>query len=141
MIIELLKRINQFSQTRNLSKSEIAELIGIPSSTFKKWFLEGKNKRTPSPSYVKKLEFFLEVQEAQRRSGKIRFLLLLLEDELGWFRDGSTQTREVFREALDLSDIGYISSLLTMLGDESKFVRWLTLSTNRFQYFKKRQGH
>jgi len=57
-----------------------------------------------------------------------------------WFRDGSKEARDILREELDLSDIGYISSLLTMLGDEDKFKRWLTLTTNRFNFFKKKGG-
>ncbi len=82
------------------------------------------------------LEFIL--QEAQRRTEKVKHLLLFLEEELRWFRDSSKETRDIFREKLDLGDIGYISSLLTMLGDEDKFRRWLALTTNRFNFFKKR---
>lgn len=82
------------------------------------------------------LEFI--IQEAQRKTEKIKYLLLLLEDELRWFRDGSKEAREIFRKTLDLGDIGYISSLLTMLGDEDKFKRWVTLTTNRFNFFKKK---
>jgi len=80
------------------------------------------------------------LREAQIKTEKIKYLLLLLEDELKWFRDGPKGAREIFREALDLGDIGYISSLLTMLGDEEKFRRWLTLTTNRFNFFKKKGG-
>jgi len=76
------------------------------------------------------------VQEAQRRTEKVKYFLLFLEEELRWFRDSSKEARDIFREKLDLDDIGYISSLLTMLGEESKFIRWLTLTTNRFNFFK-----
>jgi len=84
------------------------------------------------------LDFIL--QEAQRKTEKIKYLLLLLEDELRWFRDSSKESRKILREALDLGDIGYISSLLTMLGDEDKFRRWITLTTNRFNFFKNKGG-
>jgi len=84
------------------------------------------------------LDFIL--QEAQRRTEKVKHLLLFLEEELRWFRDGPKETRDILREELDLGDIGYISSLLTMLGDEEKFRRWLTLTTNRFNFFKKGRG-
>lgn len=77
-------------------------------------------------------------QEAQRRTEKVKHILLFLEEELRWFRDSSKETRDIFRKELNPADIGYISSLLTMLGDEDKFRRWLTLTTNRFNFFKKR---
>jgi len=80
-------------------------------------------------------------QETQRKIEKIKYLLLFLEEELKWFRDSSKEVRDIFREELNLSDIGYISSLLTMLGDEDKFQRWLTLTTNRFNFFKKKEGY
>ena len=82
----------------------------------------------------------LMLREAQRKTERVKYLLLLLEDELRWFRDSSKETREIFREVLDLSDVGYISSLLTMLGDEDKFGRWVTLTTNRFNFFEKKGG-
>jgi len=80
------------------------------------------------------------VQEAQRKTEKVKHLLLFLEEELRWFRDSLKETRDIFRKKLDFGDIGYISSLLTMLGDEDKFKRWLTLTTNRFNFFKKKEG-
>lgn len=210
-IEQLLKKIDYFFRTRNFSKREMAKKLNIPYSTFKKWFQKGKVKRSPSPTYIEKLEKFLEsqkeveeywqelwmnilewwetqhrystvrefadeigwdsqnltkhlqnkerppklvidkiartvgfeipaldflVKEAQRKTERIKYLLLLLEDELRWFRDSSKEAREILREVLDLSDIGYISSLLTMLGDEDKFRRWITLTTNRFNFFK-----
>lgn len=184
---QLLKKIDYFFRTRKLSKREMAKKLNIPYSTFKKWFQKGKVKRSPSPTYIKKLEKFLEsqkeveeyrqevwmkilewwetqhrystvrefadeigwdsqnltkhlqnkerppklvidkiartvgfeipaldflVKEAQRKTERIKYLLLLLEDELRWFRDSSKEAREILREVLDLSDIGYISSLL-----------------------------
>jgi len=80
------------------------------------------------------------VQEAQRKTEKVKHLLLFLEEELRWFRDSSKEARDILRKKLDFGDIGYISSLLTMLGDKDKFKRWLTLTTNRFNFFKKKEG-
>jgi len=82
----------------------------------------------------------LVVQEAQRKTEKLKHLLLFLEEELRWFRDSPKEARDIFRKELDLSDIGYISSLLTMLGDEDKFKRWLTLTSNRFNFFRRNGG-
>jgi transcriptional regulator with XRE-family HTH domain len=79
-------------------------------------------------------------QETRRKTEKIKYLLILLEEELRWFRDGSDRSRKILRDELDLNDVGYVSSLLTMLGDEGRFKRWLALTTNRFNFFKKRGG-
>ena len=208
---QLLMEIDDFSRARNLSKRKMAQRLSIPYETFRKWFQKGKARSNPSPTYIEKMEGFLEfqketdtywkelwmkilewwktqhrystirdladeigwdvqnlanhlqnkemppklviekiaktvgfeipaldfiLQEAQRRTEKIKYLLLLLEDELRWLRDSSEESRKIFRAALDPSDVGYISSLLTMLGDEDKFRRWLTLTTNRFNFFK-----
>ena len=78
------------------------------------------------------------IQETLRKTEKVKHLLLFLEEELRWFRDGSEKVRDIFRNELDINDIGYISSLLTMLCDEDKFKRWLTLTTNRFNFLKKK---
>jgi len=80
------------------------------------------------------------IQEAQRKTEKVKYILLFLEEELSWFRDGPKEVRDIFREKLDFGDIGYISSLLTMLSDEEKFRRWLILTTNRFNFFPKERG-
>lgn len=212
---QLLVEIDDFSRARKLTKKGMAQKLNIPYSTFKKWFQEGKAKRNPSPTYVEKIEKFLEsqresvtywadlwikilkwwetqhrystvkeladeigwdtqnlnnhlqnkdmppklvvekiakiagfetidldriLQEAQRRTEKAKHLLLFLEEELRWFRDSSKEGRDIFRGELDFGDIGYISSFLTMLDDEEKFKRWLTLTTNRFNFFKKKGG-
>ena len=209
----LLTKIDNFSRTRNFSRREMAQKLGIPYETFRKWFQKGKGRKNPSSVHIEKMERFLEsqkridthwidlwakilewwktqhrystirdlaedigwdvwnlidhfqnkemppklvvekiaitaglgvpvsdltLQEATRKTGKVKYLLLFLEEELGWFRDGSRETRDILREELAPGDIGYISSLLTMLEDEDKFRRWLALTTNRFNFFKKK---
>ncbi len=74
---------------------------------------------------------------AQERAEKIKLLLILLESELRWFKDGSPEVRDTFRKRLDQYDVGYIASLLTMMGNEASFQRWLALTTNRFRFFGK----
>ncbi len=214
-VSQLLIEIEDYSRARNRTRKEMAQNLGIPYGTFKKYFLKTRNKRIPSSIYIEKMEKFLKsrketktywkilwmkilqwwktqhryptikdladeigwdvqslakciqnkeippklviekiaktvgfeiptldlmLRKAQLKTEKIKYLLLLLEDELRWFRDSSKESREIFREELDPGDIGYISSLLTMLGDEDKFRRWLTLTTNRFDFFKKKGG-
>jgi transcriptional regulator with XRE-family HTH domain len=132
------------SQHRFSSIKKLAEEIGWEPQNL---FLHFQNKQMPPKIVVGKIAGIagLEISaldsihnEARKRTEKIKMLLLLLEDELKWLRDNSPASREIFRQELDLSDVGYISSLLTMLGDEEKFKRWITLTTNRFDYFRKK---
>jgi transposase len=81
------------------------------------------------------------LQNPLSKAEKVKYLLILLEDELRWFRDTSEENRNVLRETLDFADVGYISSLLTMIADESRFQRWSALTTNRFNYFRKKGGN
>jgi len=81
----------------------------------------------------------VDIRDIIRRAEKVKSILLLLEDELRWFRDGDEFCRKIFRDNVDPDDAGYLSSLLTMLGEEGKFERWSALTTNRFNYFKKRR--
>lgn len=134
------------TQHRYSTVKELADEIGWDVQNLNNHF---QNKDMPPELVVEKIAKTVGfevpalepiLQEAQRRIEKMKHLLLFLEEELRWFRDGSKETRDIFRGKLDLGDIGYISSLLTMLGDEEKFRRWLTLTTNRFNFFKKKRG-
>jgi len=147
---ELLSRLSSYAKEHRLPNKELAEEIDVPYDTLNKWwfFTQRKDARKPSELHLNKIEEFLgskespetyeKIQEARHRTQKIKYLLLLLEDELRWFRDNNPRAREEFRRELDASDIGYISSLLTMLTEEDRFRRWLTLTTTRFQSFKRR---
>jgi len=145
----ILSELESYAKGLDISRKELANRLGIPYSTVKHWFQQGRSARRPSEANLTKIRAFLEsrekpevypqIEEASHRTEKIRYLLLLLEDELRWFRDNDPDARKIFRKELDASDIGYISSLLTMLGEEDKFRRWLALTTNRFAFFKKRR--
>jgi transcriptional regulator with XRE-family HTH domain len=146
---QVLSRLSIYAKEHNISKRKLAEEIGIPHETLNKWwfFTQRKDARKPSEQYVERIAEFLESKEtpeiysqrleARHRANKVRLLLLLLEDELRWFRESDPITRDEFRKELDAYDIGYISSLLTMLTEEDKFQRWLALTTTRFNSFKK----
>jgi hypothetical protein len=147
---QILSQLKEYAREHNLSNKQLAEKLGTPYSTIHKWwfFTEAKDARKPSKPHLDKIKEFLEnkntpeayakINVAMHRAEKIKYLLLLLEDELRWFRDNEPRAREEFRKGLDASDIGYISSLLTMLTEEEKFNRWLALTTTRFQSFKRR---
>ena len=147
---QLLGRLNAYAREHNLSNRQLAEEVGAPYDTLRKWwvFSRGKGARRPADAHLNAVKEFLEaksapevfaqIKEARRRIEKIKYLLLLLEDELSWFRHNERRARDEFRKELDASDIGYISSLLTMLTEEDKFNRWLALTTTRFQSFRRR---
>ena len=147
---QLLSQLNAYAREHNLSNRQLAEELGAPYNTLNKWwvFSHAEGARKPSEPHLNiireyleaknKPELYLQIKEARRRIEKVKYLLLLLEDELRWFRDNEPKAREEFRKELDASDIGYISSLLTMLTEEEKFNRWLALTTTRFQSFKRR---
>ncbi len=144
----VLLGLDTYAKRLGIPRKELANTLGIPYSTIKKWFQHGKGARKPSEANLTKIRTFLEskerpevyrqIEEARHRTEKIKYLLLLLEDELRWFRDNNPDAREVFRKELDASDIGYISSLLAMMSEEDKFIRWLALTTIQFQSFKGR---
>jgi transcriptional regulator with XRE-family HTH domain len=158
----LLDQISEYAREHGLSMKAAAALLGVPATTYYGWFKEGGNKVLPSRSSIEKIQRFLgesagestapsDPRESHRaalpvgRAGsaretarRVKELLILLENELSTFRDGAPSARDAFRNELDPDDVGYISSLLTMLGDEEKFARWRELTTNRFNRFRKK---
>lgn len=131
-------------QHRYASASELAQEIGWDSEPLDQCLKGG----TPPPRLVmERLAETLriptpalppQVGEAKRRSERLKVLLILLHEELAWFRDGPEAVREVFRSELDSFDVGYLSSLLAMLSDEGTFRRWLAATTNRFSSFQQK---
>jgi hypothetical protein len=130
------------TQHRYRTVADFAEEIGWETASLRDSL---EKSLTPPRVVVEKVASLLSIpfgtqaiqlDLAERKTERIRFLLLLLEEELRWFRDGPLEARQMFRKNLDPMDIGYLSSLLAMLGEEEAFKRWLTLTTNRFNYFK-----
>jgi transposase-like protein len=137
----------EFASENELNVAQLAKQLSLPRSTVAKWFGKGRSRTTPSKSNLERISTFLAREnqkktinksnsEAKERAEKVKHLLLLLESELSWFKDGSPSARTVFRNRLDPYDVGYVASMLMMMGDEDKFRRWLALSTNRFRRFK-----
>jgi len=141
---EIWKRIREWwrVQHRYPSLQQLAEELG--------WTSEGlraclENESKPPRLVVERLAQLLHIQtlptimpaeEALRRAERLKHLLIMLAEDLAWFRDGPAEFREVYRSELDPFDTGYVSSLLTMLFSEDKFHRWLEVTTNRFNYFR-----
>ncbi|MSQ33986.1 MAG: hypothetical protein EXR60_06195 [Dehalococcoidia bacterium] len=160
----LLEQLRSYAAEHQLSRQEIAARLEVPYSTVKGW-LGPRPRAKLSRASEQRIQALLggtlplmkpaprgeqalaakgtQVDarlgvEAKRRAQKLKLLLLLLEDEMRWFRDGRPESRAAYRAALDPYDIGYISSLLSMLTDEEKFQRWKALTTHRFRSFRRR---
>jgi len=139
-IQRVLEKLDRLCQTKGWTRKTLASRLGIPLGTVEKWFIEGSSpsKREPSLAHLEKIHDLLTFEEAHERAENLKYLLLLVERELRWFRDSSAAAREVLRQELDTADVGYISSLLAMIGEEEKLGRWLAFTTYKFNYFRKR---
>ena len=131
-------------QHRYSSASDLARDIGWEPDQLERCFGEGA---APPRLVLERLAVELRIAtpksppsltEARTRTERLRALLILLAEELAWFRDGPEEVRIVLRSCLDPFDLGYLSSLLAMLCDESKFRRWLAATTNRFLSFQRK---
>ncbi len=160
----LLEQLRSYAAEHQLSRQELAARLEVPYNTVKHWLgpRPGAKLNRASEQRLQALlggtlplmkaaprgEQVLAAKgaqvdarlgaEAKRRAQKLKLLLLLLEDELRWFRDGRPESRAAYRADLDAYDIGYVSSLLSMLTDEEKFQRWKALTTHRFRSFRRR---
>lgn len=156
---DLLQRLNEYAKQNRLKRADLAERLGVPLTTLKHWFSKGQWHTMPPEAVREKIrslvQGIIEVsrsepeeggpgrsvadlganeKELRRRAEKVRMLLLLLEDELRWFRGNDKQAaRDRFRRRVNAFDIGYISSLLSMLTEEEKYQRWEALTTYKFR--------
>ena len=144
-----IEKLEAFRSKNGLSKGQLAQMMGIPVKTIEPWFCPGPSGYIPGKKNLRRIQDFLAnklpeavrtaettelEREAERRAEKIKYLLLLLEDELRWFKDTpQKEARQVLRRQIYFNDVGYISSLLGMLGDEEMFQRWKTLTNYRFK--------
>jgi transcriptional regulator with XRE-family HTH domain len=140
---ELWDKIREWWRTQHKYSSlkELAEELGWTADDLSSCL---QNKSVPPRIVVEGLANILQLQtppdkliiEAKRRLNRLKLFLILLEEEIAWFRDSPSDVREIYRSELDQFDTGYLSSLITMLFAEDKFLRWLELTNNRFNFFK-----
>lgn len=145
---ELWDKIREWwlTQHKYSSFEELAEELGWTADGLR---LSFQNETIPPHLIVEQLANLLQLQtppdkliiESRRRLNRLKLFLILLEEELAWFRDSPPEVREIFRSELDPFDTGYLSSLITMLFSEDKFLRWLELTNNRFNFFKNKGVH
>jgi hypothetical protein len=92
------------------------------------------------PIFLKKVTGNTKSQkEASERIARLRLLFSLIAQDLDWLRNSSKEDRELYRSTLDNRDVGYLSSLMSMLCDETQFQRWQQFTTYRFRQFKNSQ--
>jgi len=154
-----LAALSDYMRSKGINKAQTARALGVPERTLGDWYLEGK-RSLPSPGNVLRIEELLareeqllapriakepprplpgkslDEQAACAHAEHITMLLLLLHDELAWFKDADETARATFRTNVDPYDAGYVSSLLTMLSEEGAFQRWRLLTTYRFRRFR-----
>jgi hypothetical protein len=136
-VISWWQNQKQFQNIKNLS-----DVVGWDEENLRR-YMEG-SEQPPRLIVEKMLELIGGKQDLGHIFGismdkieKIKFHLKYLEEELRWFRDGSKEARDIFRKMIDQGDIGFIASLLIMIGDEDKFKRWLNLNTYKYGEFRK----
>ena len=142
-----IEQLRIYAENQGIDRRELARRLGIPHNTVRGWlgstskrvisrrhlsaieeFLKGPSGIAPAKSTqaiqpiaaVPKVPYQpkpVPSPDASRRADKVRMLLLLLEDELRWFRNHDATARSEYRDKLDPYDIGYISSLLSMMTD------------------------
>lgn len=69
-----------------------------------------------------------KITEAKHSAERLKAISFLLKDELEYFKDSSTEAREILKEYLSGSEVGYIASLLTALYDEDQLDIWKSFS-------------
>lgn len=135
----LSKELTLALQQLGLTISECATRYGISPNTLKKY---KRGVRRPSAQKnVKAVATILEdAQTAQNvlltkpmekdyeRATRVKKLLVMLADELEFFKQNSESTRETFRRVVPGEDVGYITTLLRALYNEDQFQRWLLFS-------------
>lgn len=135
----LPKELTLALQQLELTISECATKYGISSNMLKKY--KRGVIRPSSEKNVKAIATILkDAQTMQRptlrkpkdndyeRAVSVKKLLVMLADELEFFKQDLESTRETFRRVVPGEDIGYITTLLRALYNEDQFQRWLLFS-------------
>lgn len=72
-----------------------------------------------------------EDHAAVRASMRIKALVFLLKDDLQFFKNSSTNSREILKQHLPGSEAGYLAGLLTALYDEDHLEAFKVFSSSR----------
>ena len=136
---DLSKELTLALHRLGLTMPECADRYGISPNALSKY-----KRGVRRPSAEKNIEAVASVlRDAQtvqitslrkskdndyERSTRIKKLLVMLADELEFFKQNSESTRETFRRVVPGEDIGYITTLLRALYNEDQFQRWLLFS-------------
>ena len=69
-----------------------------------------------------------KITEAKHSAKRLKAISFLMKDELEYFKNSSTEAREILKKYLSGSEVGYLASLLTALYDEDQLDIWKTFS-------------
>lgn len=135
---DLSKELALALQRLGLTIPECATKYGISPSTLSKY--KRGARRPSSAKNVKAIAAILKdaqtLQSAllrkpdndHEKATKVKKLLVMLADELEFFKQNAESTRETFRRVVPGEDVGYITTLLRALYNEDQFQRWLLFS-------------
>ncbi|MEX0689840.1 MAG: hypothetical protein WD095_00170 [Candidatus Paceibacterota bacterium] len=135
--MDVLNRMELYIKSSGRTKKDIATEMGLNYDTFRKYFSPSESARSnPSSKTVKKMKNFLNGENLSNnldekrelllkdKIQRLELLLLLVSYELFEFRDGSKNDRDVLRKEMNLDDAGYVTALLTNMGNERHFQQW-----------------
>lgn len=135
--------INAHRAKRNLSVERLAVEWGVPKTTLNQW-TKGMPPRLHRHRKLlaEKLPEVFEGDERWRGVDEdielIRSILIFLHRQLDRFANGTKEMRDRFRSKIGpLTDLGYVSSLLTAMADEGVFERFKRFTTTQFSGLRK----
>ena len=146
-VTQLLALLRPARQAKEMSQSQLADIIGVSDRAISVWELGTKTPRSealerikawlaevkaePEPAHIKELKEMGDYLEETKRC------LLSLEFILRYFVNGKVEAREMFRQELDGYDMGYLISCLEAMGNEARYQRWKMMSTYKFNSFRR----
>jgi len=145
------------SQSKYASQSQFAKDEGISLSNIKKYFqarrlpvgdslrrlqettkleilnklpIKGKVKKESKkkPPVESQIPTPITSDLAHENANRVWKALISLNNELEFFKSGSTRDRKVFRDVISGEDVGYIITLLKALFNEDQFQNWIYFS-------------
>lgn len=127
------------SQTKFKNYQEIAKATDLDSSDIRKFFIGEKKVGALSFTKLSRIINFeaqkkIEEGHAQEKAENVNNLLYALNDELEIFKKGTKMQRNLFRNSISASDVGYLMAIIRTLLEEDQFQPWVL---KLFRYGKK----
>ncbi len=146
-IRQKLQKIKPARVSLGLTQDMLGRILGATQSTIALWETE---RSLPKPEHLERIDLWLRAEELKPHAvdtqkeirehcQQLKHLLNLLEFHLRYFQNEKLEAREAYRQELDVYDVGYLTSLLEMLFDETKFQHWKVFTTHQFEGFRRRK--